>query len=165
MVAQPLPSGIAGVLVPLSEAGRDVLGELLQEIGELRLLDLFQAAVGLDGDHAAADVDADGGGDNGRLGGDHRAHRGPDAEMRVGHEGHRTGQDRQAGQLHGLLDGDLVDVGGPASKVRIQLAHAAPLASELIVTVRWGLWCAATSNEPNGRAELVATETPLWFIT
>ena len=51
------------------------------------------------GEHAAADVDANGSGDDGRARGDHRADGGADAQMHVGHGGDMPMHDGQAGDI------------------------------------------------------------------
>src|SRR5207248_2696748 len=126
MLGEPAPGGVAGVAVPLPQAGRDVVREAVEDQLERPLLQLVQAAIGLDGDHAAPDVHADGRGDDGALRGDHGPDRRADPEVRIGHEGDRTGQDREVAGLDRLVDRDLIDVGGPRAEVGSELLHYVP---------------------------------------
>ena len=95
---------VADLVVAPAHAGGhgplDAAEQRLERVGQLVLGD-----VELGGDHAAADVDADGRRDDGALGGDHRADGGADADVGVGHEGHVALDDGQAGRLLGLADG------------------------------------------------------------
>ena len=103
----PTPAGIAL---------RDAAEQRLERVGQLVLGD-----VELGGDHAAADVDADRGRDHRALGRDHRADGGADADVRVGHEGDVTLDDRQPSRLLGLADGPRVDVARPGDELVVDV--------------------------------------------
>jgi hypothetical protein len=107
-------------------AGRGALDpgkEGLEVVRQLVLVD-----VELGGDHPAADVDTDGRRDHGALGGNDRTDRRPDADVSVGHEGHVTLHDRQAGRFLRLADRLGIDVTGPRQELRVDgLVHGHPL--------------------------------------
>lgn len=110
---EPRPGGVGGVAVPPPEPGGN--GPLHQREEPVQVLGQF---AGLEGgphrDHPAADVDTDGGGDDGVGGGDDRADGGADAHVGVGHESHVPGHRCQARRPLRLIDGAGLDVAGPA---------------------------------------------------
>ena len=118
VVRQPAAGGVARLVVALAHAGGhgglDAAEERLEVVGQLVLGD-----VELGGDHAAADVDADGRRDDGALGGDDRADGGADAHVGVGHEGHVALHDGQAGGLLSLTDGVGLDVARPRDELGV----------------------------------------------
>eukprot|EP00754_Rhynchopus_humris_P044062 Rhum_TRINITY_DN3760_c0_g1::Rhum_TRINITY_DN3760_c0_g1_i1::g.11956::m.11956 len=120
-VEAPLPVVRAAV----RDEHLDVRAQLAQRVGEV-----VRGQRRLRGDHAAADVDADGAGDDRADGRDDRAHRGRLAVVHVRHDGNVLVDDRQLGagaQLRQRLvvDGDAVD---PRLDVHLALlaAQAAP---------------------------------------
>jgi hypothetical protein len=66
----------------------------------------------LDGDHAAADIDAHGGRNNGAFRGEHRADRRPLPEMAIGHHRHVLENKRHGCGVFNLLQRLLLDTFG-----------------------------------------------------
>ena len=103
------------LVVTLADTGRDRLldahEQRLERVGQLIFGD-----VELGGDHAATDVDTDRRRDHRVLRRDHRTDRRADADVRVGHEGDMTLDDREPSRLLGLADGLRVDVARPGDR-------------------------------------------------
>ena len=94
----------------------DPAEQRLERVGELVL-----RHVELGGDHAAPDVDADGRRDHGARRRDHGADRRALPDVRIGHEGHVTLDDRQAGRLLRLPDRLLVDLARPGDELVVDV--------------------------------------------
>ena len=77
------------------------------------------AQVGSDGNHAAADVHANGGGDDGPVGGDAGADSGAQAEVAVGHDRYVLMDEGQGGDVAYLLPGGFLNLlrGNPAEGI------------------------------------------------
>ena len=87
----------------LAEADRHVAADLREELLQRGFVELVCAERHARGHHAAADIDADRGGDDRLPRRDHRSDRGADAEVDVGHRRHVVVHDRQAREVDELL--------------------------------------------------------------
>ena len=143
-------------VVALADTGRDRLldaaEQRLERVGQLVLGD-----VELGGDHAAADVDADRRGDHRALGRDHRADRGADADVGVGHEGDVALHDRQASGLLGLADGPRVDVARPGDELVVDVGgHVTPSLS---------CWCGVAGGSRTRITSVACSHPRRWTTT
>ena len=111
---------LARALMTLADAGRDAIAQQAVQLAEV-VRQLGSAEVGLCGHHAAADVDADRGRQDGVLGRHDAADGCPEAEVRVRHEADRPGQDRQTRRPERLLEGVVVEFAGPGREIRVDL--------------------------------------------
>ncbi len=98
--------------MPLSDTRRDPVAKQAVESREV-VRQLGCREVGLGRHHAAADVDADRRGQERILGRDDAADGCPEAEVRVGHQADRSGEDRQTRGPQCLLEGVVVELAGP----------------------------------------------------
>lgn len=134
MRRQPPIGGAGHVVVTTADTG----GDHLLDAGEQRLERVGQLGVGdveLGGDHPAADVDANCGRDHGPLGRDHRPNRRADADVRVGHEGDVSLDNRQPSSLLRLTDGSRIDVACPGDELVVEVGRHVTLLSLLVVPV------------------------------
>src|SRR5207244_10212752 len=109
------PSVVA-LTYPGWDATLDLVKQWVEAVGEI-----LRTEVGLDCDHSASDVDADGGGDDRVPGRDDRADGGSDAEVGVGHERDVPVDDRKPSRAARLRERLLVELGGPRQQPRRDL--------------------------------------------
>jgi hypothetical protein len=101
---------IAVVMLP--ETHRDIAAHLVEDFLERALVEIVARERKARRHHAAADVDPHRRRDDGAHGGDHRAHRGADAEMHVRHGGDVVMHDRQARDVDKLRARRGLDLAG-----------------------------------------------------
>ena len=110
---QPSPRRLCRLLVPI-KPGWNGLADLPKHRTEV-VRQRARVEVGLDRDHAAADVNADRGRDDRRLGWDHRTNGGTHAPVGVRHQGDRAGHRVTAGRPQRLPHGVFFKIGGPGA--------------------------------------------------
>jgi hypothetical protein len=111
--------------VALADSGRDDSGDVPMELREVVTEDLGGERQ-LGGDHAAADVDPDGGGDDRPAGRDDRADGRAHPPVGVGHQCQVALDEREPGGPLGLFHGLVVDVARPREDLAV-LLHGASL--------------------------------------
>ncbi len=87
------------------DAGFNGGADSVERIGEIRRTDRQPQRV-----HAAADINADRGRNDGRLGGNHRAHCGADSGVHIRHGRNMAMHDGQLRHIDELLQGFALDV-------------------------------------------------------
>ena len=101
------------VVVMLGTSYRHIATDLVKDLLQRPLIDVIRRDAQATGHHAATDIHADGGRNNGLVRGDHRTDGRTDAQMHVRHGRDMMMDEWQTGDIRQLLPGFLVDVIGP----------------------------------------------------